>query len=253
MNTSTIKDWIAKSSPAIKARLAGILYLISGMAYSYADGNVHSKILVSGDAAATAHNILANGRLLQLSFAYNLISAVLYLTVTLLLYDLLRPVNRSISLLAAFFSMAGCVIGAAGSLFTFAPLTILRGAPYSSVFTVEQLQALVLLSLNLQTVVAGISMVFFGCYCFLIGCLILRSTFMPRIIGAFLIIAGLTYQVFLSPTLSTQLFSRVVMPVGALGEGSLILWLILFGVNSQRWREQASCVSESGTYFGAKS
>jgi hypothetical protein len=228
----------------MKARLAGVIYLISGMAYSYADGNVHGKILVTGDAAATAHNILANGRLLQLSFASNLISTVLYITVTLLLYELLKPVNRSISLLAAFFSMAGSVIGAFGSLFTIAPLTILGGAPYLSVFTAEQLQAMALLSLNLNVIVAGISMVLFGCYCILLGFLILRSRFMPRIIGAFLIIAGLTYQVFLSPPLAASLFSRVVMPAGALGEGSLILWLLLFGVNSQRWKQQAGAAEE---------
>jgi hypothetical protein len=240
---STMKKWLAKSSPALKARLTGVLYLISGMAYSYADGNVHGKILVSGDAAATAHNILTNGKLLQLAFASNLISTVLYITVTLLLYDLLKPVNRSVALLAAFFSMAGCVIGAFGSLFTIAPLTILEGTQYLSVFKAEQLQALALLSLNLNGIVAGISMVLFGCYCILLGYLVLRSTFMPRIIGAFLIIAGLTYQIFLSPPLAADLFSRVVMPAGALGEGSLILWLLIFGVNSQRWRQQAGATA----------
>jgi hypothetical protein len=243
MSVGKLKEWIAKSSPAINARLAGFLYLISGMAYSYADGNVHGKILVSGDAAATAHNILANGRLLQLSFASNLISSVLYIAVTLLLYELLKPVNPSISLLAAFFSMAGCVIGAFGSLLTIAPLTILGGAPYMNVFTAEQLQALALLSLNLQNTVAGISMVLFGCYCILIGSLILRSKFMPRIIGAFLILAGLTYQVFLSPPVAAILFSRVVMPAGMLGEGSLFLWLLIFGVNSQRWKQQAGAAA----------
>jgi len=239
-----MKNWLAQSSPALKARLTGVLYLISGMAYSYADGLVHGKIQVKGDAAATAHNILTNGKLLQLAFASNLISTVLYIAVTLLLYELLKPVNRSVSLLAAFFSMAGCVIGAFGSLFTIAPLTILEGTQYLSVFKAEQLQALALLSLNLNGIVAGISMVLFGCYCILLGYLVLRSTFMPRIIGAFLIIAGLTYQIFLSPPLAADLFSRVVMPAGALGEGSLILWLLIFGVNSQRWRQQAGETAE---------
>jgi hypothetical protein len=135
--------------------------------------------------------------------------------------------------------MAGCVIGAFGSLFTITPLAILEGTQYLSVFKTEQLQAMALLTLNLTGIVAGISMVLFGCYCILLGYLILRSTFMPRIIGAFLIVAGLTYQVFLSPPLAANLFSHVVMPAGSLGEGSLILWLLIFGVNSQRWRQQA--------------
>ncbi len=240
MNTNRLKQWIAESSPALRARLTGVLYLINGTVYSKADGLVHGRILVKDDAAATAHNILTNGSLLQLSFAYNLIATVTYIAVTFMLYELLKPVNRSISLLAAFFSMAGCTVGAFGSFFTIAPLTILGGAPYLSVFKAEQLQALALLSLNLSTIVADISMVLFGCYCILIGSLILRAKFMPRIIGGFLIIAGLTYQFFMSPQLAANLFSHVVMPAGALGEGSLILWLLIFGVNSRRWREQAA-------------
>jgi hypothetical protein len=239
MSLGKINAWIAQSSPALKARLAGVLYLINGMVYSKANNLVHGRILVKDDAAATAHNILTNGSLLQLSFAYLLIATVAYIAVTFMLYELLKPVNRSISLLAAFFSMAGCIIGAVGSLFIIAPLTLLGGSPFLSVFKAEQLQALALLSLNSSTIIAAISMVFFGCYCILIGSLILRSKFMPRIIGAFLIIAGVTYQLFLSPQLAASLFSHVVMPAGALGEGSLILWLLIFGVNSRRWREQA--------------
>ncbi|HEY1255239.1 MAG TPA: DUF4386 domain-containing protein [Terracidiphilus sp.] len=239
MSSAKLKEWFARSSPAMTARLTGVLYLINGVVYTKADSLIHGRILVKDDAAATAHNILTNGSILQLSFACNLIATVTYIAVTFLLYELLKPVNRSISLLAAFFSMTGCIVGAVGSLFTIAPLTILGGAPYLSVFKAEQLQAMALLSLDLIAVAASVSMVFFGCYCFLIGTLILRSKFMPRIIGAFLIIAGLTYQLFLSPSLAAHLFSHLVMPAGALGEGSLILWLLLFGVNSQRWKQQA--------------
>jgi hypothetical protein len=245
MNSGKFSEWIVRSSPALKARLTGVLYLINGTVYTKADSLIHARILVKDDAAATAHNILANGSALQLSFACNLIAMVTYIAVTFLLYELLKPVNRGISLLAAFFSMAGCTVGAFGSFFTILPMTILGGAPYLSVFKAEQLQALALLSLNLTTIVAGISMVLFGCYCFLIGTLILRSKFMPRIIGVFLVIAGLSYQVFLSPPLAANLFSHVVMPAGALGEGSLILWLLIFGVNSRRWREQAGAALQA--------
>jgi hypothetical protein len=237
---------IAASSPALKARIAGIVYLINGMTYGYADGNIHGKILVAGNAAATAHNILANGSVLRTCFAVELISTVCYVVVTLLLYDLLKPVNRSISLLAAFFSLVGCVVAALASLFTFAPLIVMGGAPYLSVFKVEQLQALALLFLELHVVATSICMVFFGFYCLLVGYLIFRSIFMPRIIGVFMAITGLTYQLFLSPPLSTHLFPYVIKPAGALGELSLLLWLIIFGVNSQRWKEQAGASSTIG-------
>ena len=174
MKSGKFAEWVARSSPALKARLTGVLYLINGVIYTKADSLVHGRILVKDDAAATAHNILTNGSVLQLSFACLLIATMAYIAVTFLLYELLKPVNRGISLLAAFFSMAGCIVGACDSLFTIAPLTILGGASYLSVFKAEQLQALALLSLKMIAVVASISMVFFGCYCILLGFLVLR-------------------------------------------------------------------------------
>jgi hypothetical protein len=229
---------IAAASPALKARIAGAFYLINGMTYGYADGNIHGRILVAGNAAATAQNIIANGSVLRTCFAIELISAACYVVVTLLLFDLLKPVNKSIATLAAFFSLVGCVVVALASFFTFAPL-IIMSTPYLGVFKVEQLQSLALLSLDLHAVVASMCMVFFGVYCFLTGYLIFRSKFMPRIIGVFMAITGVTYQLFLSPPLATHLFPSVIKPAGALGELSLILWLLIFGVNSQRWKEQA--------------
>jgi hypothetical protein len=101
------------------------------------------------------------------------------------------------------------------------------------------LQALALMFLNLRAQTSSIYMVFFGWYCLLIGYLIFRSTFLPRILGVFMAIAGLSYQIFLSPPLATYLFPYVVKPAGVLGELSLILWLLVMGVNNQRWREQA--------------
>jgi hypothetical protein len=236
---------IAEASSRLKARIAGVLYLISAMAYSFADNSVRGKLVVSGNAAATAHNILSHLSLYRLGFAAELISVVLYITVTLILYDLFRPVNRSISLFAAFFSLGGCIIQALSSLFHLAPLFVLGGAQYLSAFKVEQLQALALMFLKLRAEAANIYMVFFGCYCLVIGYLIFKSTFLPRILGVFMAIAGFSYQLFLSPPLAAHLFPYVVVPAGALGELSLILWLIVFGVNSQRWKEQASAMGMS--------
>ncbi len=231
---------IAEASPRLRARMAGVLYLIAGMTFSYADGSVGGKIVVYSDGAATAHNILANEMLFRLGFAAALISAVCYITVTLLLYDMFKPVNRSVSLLAAFFSLMGCTIQALSSLFHLAPLVVLGGEQYLGVFKVEQLQALALTFLRLRAQASSIYMVFFGWYCLLIGYLIFRSTFLPRILGVFMAIAGLSYQLFLSPPLASYLFPYVVKPAGALGELSLILWLLVIGVNAQRWKEQAS-------------
>ena len=112
-------------SPRLKARIAGVVYLICGMSYSFARNDVRGKLVVAGDAAATAHNILAHESLYRLGFAAEIISAVCYVVVALLLYDLFKPVNKSLSLLAAFFSLAGCTIAAVSSLLHVAPLVVL--------------------------------------------------------------------------------------------------------------------------------
>jgi hypothetical protein len=237
---------ITKPSPALRARIAGLLYFVSGWAFTFGDGSVRSKLVVDGDAAITAHNILAHGSLYRLAFATDLIAAVLYIAVTLLLYDLFSAVNKGLSLSAAFFSFGGCILQAVSSLFYLAPLVILGGAPYLNAFRLEQLQAQALLFLDVRLQFTNIFMVFFACYCILIGCLILRSKFMPRIIGVFMAIAGTGYLTFLSPPLAHDLFPHVLMPAGALGEGSLILWLLIFGVNSQKWKEQAGTRSTIG-------
>jgi hypothetical protein len=226
-------------SPRVKARLAGLFYLIAAQAYAFAEFSVRSKLVVHGDAAATAHNILAHESLYRWGFAAELISAVFFIAVTLLFYEIFKPVNRSLALLAAFFSLAGCVIQALSSLFHLAPLLILGGAQSLSAFKVEQLQALALLFLTLRAQTSSIYMVFFGCYNLLIGYLIFKSRFLPRILGVFLAIAGLTYQAFLSPPLADHLFHYLLAPAGALGELSLMLWLLVMGVNNQRWKEQA--------------
>ena len=112
-----------------------------------------------------------------------------------------------------------------------------------SVFTVEQLQALALLLLKLQAQAYNIGLVFFGFYCILIGYLIFRSLFLPRILGALMVFAGLGWLTFLSPPLANHLSPYILAP-GLLGEGSLTLWLLVIGVNAQRWKEQAGAAGE---------
>jgi hypothetical protein len=170
-------EWIAAAPPRLKARIAGVFYLLTFLA-----GTV-SLVSVSGRLAAI------------------FIASLCYVAVTLLFYDIFQPVSRRLSLLAAFVSLVGCIIGA------FRP-------PINP-------------------------LVFFGFYCLLIGYLILRSTFLPRILGALVAFGGLGWLTFLSPALARYLYPYNLAP-GLLGEGSLTLWLLVIGVNEQRWKEQAS-------------
>lgn len=188
MNTSTTMSRIAAISPRSKARTAGFFWLMT---------------IVTGTVSMVALGS-------RLGAVANVIAGVCYVAATLLVYDLLKPVNKSLSLLAALFSLVGCSVG-----------FLLR----------EQ---------------AVMSFVFFGLHCLLIGTLILGSTFLPRFVGALMAFGGLGWLTLglaslLSPPLARSLFPYIAVP-GILGEASLTLWLLVVGVNVRRWNEQASTV-----------
>jgi hypothetical protein len=232
-------DRIAEASPQVKARIAGVFYLlvflVAGSGFV-----LGGRLVVSGDAAATAANILAHEAAFRLAaIAADIVGGACYVVVTVLFYELFKPVNRSLSLLAAFFSLVGCAVGAFSAVFHLAPLAVLESAQYLSVFTPQQLQAAALLLLKLYVHAQNIALVFFGFYCLLIGYLIFKSTFLPRILGLLMGFAGLGWLTNLWAPLATALFPYNVAP-GMLGEGALTLWLLAMGVNTQRWNEQAS-------------
>jgi hypothetical protein len=225
-------------SPRLKARIAGVLYLLTIVTGIFAEGFVSGTLVVDGDAAATANNILMHRGLFQLGFAVYLIEMACQIATTALFYDLLKPAGRSVSLLAAFLGLAGCVIKTFSRVFFIVPLFVLGGPHFLSVFSAEQLQALALLFLKVNDRGAAIALVFFGFYALLTGYLIIRSTFLPRILGVLGIFGGLGWLSFLYLPLGYRLFPYIAA-LGLLGAGSLILWLLVFGVNEERWKEQA--------------
>jgi hypothetical protein len=137
-----------------------------------------------------------------------------------------------------FLGIIGCAIQAVICVFYIAPLVIVEGGQYLSVFKVEHLQALTLMFFKLTARGIDIYLVFFGFYCVLIGYLIFRSIFLPRIIGLLMMFTGLGYSVLLCPPLAHHLYPYNLAPA-ALGETSLMLWLLVVGVNVERWKEQA--------------
>ena len=177
MSTAVMLEQTAGASPRLKARIAGALWLIIIVAASFAEFFVRGGIVVDGDAAATATNILAHEPLYRWGAAAVLIYLLCDTAVALILYELLKPVSRSLSLLASFFRLAMVAILGANLLNLFAPLVLLTGAPLSTSFKADQLQALALVSLKLYAQVFFIAMLFFGFHCLLIGYLIYRSKF----------------------------------------------------------------------------
>ena len=234
---------IEETSPRLKARIAGAFYLAVILLGVFAELFARGSIIISGDAAATARNIVAHEPLWRLGLAADLVAGACYAAVTVLLYELLKPVNKSLSLLAAVFSFAGVSVGAVSDLIQIAPLVLLGGAPYTAAFRPDQLQALAYMAVRLHGQGSLIDLVFFGLYCLLIGWLIFRSGFLPRIVGALMAIAGASYLInsfaaFLAPSLD---LSPYILAPPLLGEGSLTLWLLAVGVNAERWRERAAC------------
>jgi|SRR5580704_5769376 hypothetical protein len=243
MSTPITTERIAEASPRPCARITGIVYLLYFLTAIV--GELFLKgIVVDGDATATATNLLAHQSLYRLGLATGLIATALYIAVSALFYSLFKPVNRSLSLLAAFFGLVGCAITTFGSLFQLAPLVLLGGRQYLSVFNLQQLRALALMFLELNDQAANIYLVIFGFYDLLIGYLIFKSIFLPRFLGVLMVLAGLGWLSFLSPPLGNHL-SPYNLVLGFLAELSLMLWLLVRGVNVQRWKEQASAAGES--------
>jgi len=223
-------------SPQIYARIAGLLYLIVIAAGIIAQMVISGRIVVDGDAAATATNIRMHGDLFQLGFTVYLVEMACQIAQTALFYILLRPVNRNVALFALVFSLVGCTIKTFSRLFYIAPLLVLGDSHYLNVFNAEQLQALALLLLNVNNQGAGIALAFFGISTFLNGVLIFRSTFLPRILGVLSMMGGLGWLTFIYPPLGNQLF-LYILPLGLIGAGSQILWLLVKGVNVEKWEK----------------
>jgi hypothetical protein len=244
MTAVAITERVEKTSLRSLARTTGVLYLLTIVTGIFSAGYVSGKLIVNGDAAATAANIHAHPGLLQLGFAVYLIEMACQVAITALFYVLLKPAGRSISLAAAFLGLTASIIKTFSRVFFIAPLFILGDAHYLSVFTAEQLQALALLFLKVNDRGAGIALVFFGFYAILTGYLIIKSTFLPRILGMLSVLGGLGWLTFLYPPLGGRLFPFLAI-FAILGAASLIVWFMVYGVNEQRWKEQAGAATAS--------
>ncbi|HXM52262.1 MAG TPA: DUF4386 domain-containing protein [Candidatus Binatus sp.] len=232
---------LGKASPRTRARLTGVVYLLF-FATAVLGAVVAPGISgpgATGDAAATANNIMAHQTAFRVGWALELTSTAFYVALMALFYQLFKPVSRTLALLAAFFGLVGCAVTAYGSLFQLAPMLILGGSPYLSAFNPKQIQALALLFLNLNVRVGYIALVFFGVFQIVLGYLIFKSTFLPRVIGVLIALAGLGWLTFLSPPLANELLTPLEV-LGFVAEAALMLWLLIKGVNSQRWTEQAA-------------
>lgn len=234
---------IAETSLRFRARMAGAFQLLESLTATFGQVIILGRLVVSDNAAATAANILGHERLFWLGFASSLVAVVFHIVYALLFYDLLKPVNRRVSLLALLVLLVASAIQAVTGLLYLAPLLILQGGSSDSAFTPAQLQALALVFLKLNAYALNVHLVFFGLWCVLTGYLIFRSAFLPRVLGVLLVISGLGWLIYLFPPVAHPLFPFIAA-ASALGEIPVEFWLMVRGVNAQRWKEQASVAVE---------
>ena len=226
------------------ARLAGALTLVSLIAGGFGEAYVPAKLMVPGNAAATASNFIAHEGLARLGFAGYLIEAMCDVGLSGLLYFLLRPVNRDLALLAAFFRLVGTAVFAVAELFYFAPVFILGGAEYLKAFSPEQLHALAMLSLKFYSYGAGLFLAIYGLPSVALGYLMYRSGYIPRFVGILFALSGAG---FIYQNLAIVLMPRYASPITLLPAGLAAMamagWFLARGVDVQRWQERTALQS----------
>ncbi len=226
------------TSPQIYARVAGALLLVPIVAGGIGEAYIPATLIVSGDAAATAHSIQTSGLLFRVGFAFYLVEAVCDIALALLFYVLLSPVRRDLALLAVLFRLVSTSTFALAMLFYFASSIILSDSGYLEAFSADQIKSLAMLSIRIYGYGGGIYMLFHGIASILFGYLIFRSGYLPRITGALLALGGFgfvtrNFLLVLAPSYASNLLLLPAVLAGLV----LTFWLIVKGVDVRKWEE----------------
>ncbi len=233
-----MKNRISETSPLILARVAGFLYLFSMPFAIFSIMYVPSILIVPGDAATTANNIMASESLFRSGIVSSLINQMIFILLVLVLYKLLKPVNKNHALLMVILWLVGVPIAMLNELNQFAPLLLLSGADYLIALDADQLHAQMMFFLDLYDDGILIAQIFWGLWLFPLGYLVFKSDFLPRILGILLIIACFGYviesfTIFLLPN-----FKGIALYT-FWGELLFPLWLLIKGVNVEQWKKRA--------------
>ena len=213
-------------------RLAGLLYVLASIPGFFALAYVPGKLIVHGNATATANNIASSETLFRLGIAADLIGQMLFVFVALALYDLLKSVNQRWAGLMVIFILLSIPIAFLNEVNAVAALVLIRGGDFLSLFDKPQRDALAMLFLKLHGGGFDVAEIFWGLWLLPLGLLVYRSRFIPRVLGVLLILACFAYVVdsltsLLLPSLET-IVSRWVSPL-MLAEVVFMLWLLIKG------------------------
>jgi hypothetical protein len=213
------------------SRVAGIAMLLSIVFGALGEAHLPGKIIVAGDAAATAANIVNHQMLFRASFAAYMVEGICDVLLCVIFYILLEPVDRNLALISAFFGVASMVTFAVAESAFFASSLIVRDAAGMGHFTAEQRKALAYLSLRISTMIGALFLILYGTATMIRGWLMARSGYFPKSIGVLMVIGGAGF--FLRTTtyiLAPSLSSPVMLIPLALGAIPLMLWLLIRGI-----------------------
>jgi hypothetical protein len=223
-------------SPKLTARCAGIFFLLTIIGGIIAQMFVSERLINFSDAAATADNILANRQMFQIGFTVYLLEMACQIVAGLLIYRLLKPVSLTLALLMLLFEFTGIVIKTFARVFYITPLYVLDGGAAFSGMDAAQLQSIALILLKVNDYGAATAIAFFGFSTALDGYLVFRSTYLPSWLGVLGMIAALGWLAFLYPALGYSTFMFAAL-FGLLASVAKIFWLIVFGVDEEKFRE----------------
>ena len=220
------------SSTKNPGRFAGLLYVLFSMPGFFAMVYVPGKLIVHGNAAATANNIAASETLFRLGIAAQLIGQAGFIFVALALYDLLKGVNRRYASLMVTLIVVSIPIAFLNELNSIAALVLVRGPDFLSIFEKPQREALAMLFLNLHGQGFVVAEIFWGLWLFPLALLAYRSRFLPRFLGVWLALAGFAWVILsLTAVLSPQYYDKVFTYTqpAVIGEIAFMLWLVIKG------------------------
>jgi hypothetical protein len=223
-------------STKMTARIGGLLYLIIIITGIFGELLIRGKIIVSGDAAATAHNIMSSQLLWRIGIAGDLLMHICDIPLILVFYILFRPVNKDLALLVVFFNLVSTSVLVATKLNLVTALFPLGSADYLKTFEPGQLETMTYLAIRADGFGFGIGLIFFAFVCLLLGYLIRKSDLVPKAIGVLMQIAGVCYLVnsfalIIDPAFANTIFPYILVP-SFIGETSLCLWLLIKGVKT---------------------
>ncbi len=240
----TINKLSKEFSPMKYARIGGVIYLAIILAGIFGEVFVRNTLVVSGNAVATAENILASPLLWRMGISVDLFMQLCDIPLMMIFYVLLKPVNKNLALMNLLFNITQTAVLVANKLNLIIPLLLLGDSVYLHAVDPHQLQSLSYVFIKLHGYGFGVGLIFFGLVCLVEGHLIFISGFLPKALGLMLQLAGVCYLInsfalILAPSLASALFPFVLIPP-LVAELSLAFWLVFRGVDVSKWKRLSS-------------